>query len=68
MPKLVDTMSEDEKARRVAEELLFSVLDFLGEPIVMDIDRVKKIKIEGRAIDIDFDQEAGTVTLQVVDQ
>lgn len=62
----VKDMSEHEKSRRVAEEFLFFVLDHIDEPIVVDIEEAKKSKINGRAIDVDFNIEAGTVTLQVV--
>jgi len=59
-------IAELEQSKRVAEELLFLVLDHVGEPVVLDIEESKKEMKADRMIDLQLDAEAGTWTLQVV--
>lgn len=51
---------------RVAHELLFLVLDQIGEPVVLDAVAAKEAFKDDRMIDIDLDDENGLWTLQVV--
>lgn len=55
-----------EQDKSVAEELLFLVLDHVGEPVVLNIAEAKKRMQVGKRIDVDFDYDNGTCTLQVV--
>lgn len=55
-----------EQDKRVAEELLFLVLDRIDEPVVLDVSESKKLSTKDRFIDIDIDVENDTWTLQVV--
>lgn len=75
MMKLRSVMSDEaveqkiaqlEQDKRVAEELLFLVLDRIDEPVVLDVSESKKLSTKDRFIDIDIDVENDTWTLQVV--
>lgn len=56
-----------EQDKRVAEELLFLVLDYIDEPVVLNIEESKKRISNDRVVDIEFTPEEGTVTLQVAE-
>lgn len=55
-----------EQDKRVAEELLFLVLDHVDEPVVLNIEEAKSQMRADRIIDLDLNAEDGTMTLQVV--
>lgn len=55
-----------EQELRVAQELLFLVLDELDEPVVLDIEESKAKAINDKRIDLDLNDKEGTITLQVV--
>lgn len=55
-----------EQDKRVAEELLFLVLDHVDEPVVLNIEEAKSQMKSDRIIDLDLNAEDGTMTLQVV--
>jgi len=55
-----------EKEKQVAEELLFLVLDHVDEPVTLNVEEAKQRIKKDRRIDLDFNDEAGTWTLQVV--
>lgn len=52
---------------RVSQELLFLVLDYVGEPVTLNIDEAKEKTIGNRLLDLNFDNEQRTVTIQIVD-
>jgi len=55
-----------ERELRVAHELLFLVLDYVGEPVVLDAHASKSVFKDDRMIDLDLNDEEGTWTLRVV--
>lgn len=55
-----------EQELRVAQELLFLVLDHIDEPVVLDVEESKKAMKADRMIDLNLNDEDGTWTLQVV--
>lgn len=59
-------IAELETELRVAQELLFLVLDHIDEPVVLDIEEAKAKIHEDRVIDLDLNEQSGTWTLQVV--
>lgn len=56
-----------ENELRVAQELLFLVLDQVGEPVVLNVAEARERMKNDRVIDLDLDEQADTWTLQVVD-
>lgn len=56
-----------EQEARAAQELLFLVLDQIGEPVVLSIESVKEKMKGNRRIDLDLNEEEGVWVLKVVD-
>lgn len=56
-----------EQEARAAQELLFLVLDHIGEPVVLSIESVKERMKGNRRIDLDLNEEEGVWVLKVVD-
>jgi L-alanine-DL-glutamate epimerase-like enolase superfamily enzyme len=52
---------------RVAQELLFLVLDYIAEPVRLDIDQARERMSADRRIDIDLDEQNNQWILSVVD-
>jgi L-alanine-DL-glutamate epimerase-like enolase superfamily enzyme len=52
---------------RVAQELLFLVLDYISEPVRLDIDQARERMSADRRIDIDLDEQNNQWILSVVD-
>lgn len=63
---MTDNIEQLEQELRVAQELLFLVLDHIGEPVVLDIEESKKAIQPDRMISLDLDEEAGQWVVQVV--
>lgn len=61
-----EKISNLEDELRVAQELLFLVLDEINAPVVIDAEAAKKKGSSDRRIDLDLDEKAGTWTLKVV--
>lgn len=55
------------KELRASQELLFLVLDKIGEPVVLSVDESRDRMSTERAIDLALNEEDGTWTLQVID-
>jgi hypothetical protein len=52
---------------RVAQELIFLVLDYIAEPVRLDIDQARERMSADRRIDIDLDEQNNQWILSVVD-
>ena len=52
-----------ENELRVAQELLFLVLDQMGEPVVLNVAEARERMNNDRVIDLDLDEQADTWTL-----
>lgn len=59
-------VEELEQELRAAQEILFFVLDAVGEPVRFDLEEAKKRLGEDRLIDLTLDEEAGEWVAQVV--
>ncbi len=51
---------------RAAQELLFLVLDQIGEPVVINIDEAKNVMKQERMIDLQLDDESNNWVVSVV--
>lgn len=60
-----ERVAELEKELRAAHELLYLVLDKVGEPVVLDIEESRERMSADRAIDLSLNEEAGTWTLGI---
>ena len=60
-----DRVAQLEKELRAAHELLYLVLDKIGEPVVLDTEESRERMSADRAIDLSLDEEAGTWTLRI---
>lgn len=61
-----DRVAQLENELRAAQELLYLVLDQIGEPVVINAEEARERMKAERAIDLSLDKEAGTWTLRVV--
>jgi hypothetical protein len=59
-------IAELEQRARVAEELLFLVLDTIDEPVSFDVDEAKAKMSSDRIIDLQLDDDHNLWTLQVI--
>ena len=65
--QIQQTIQELEQGKRVAEELLFLVLDHIGEPVVLDVETSKKKLQKGVFIDLQLNEKTGKWTLRTVE-
>lgn len=61
-----ETMTRMERELMAAQELLFLVLDHIGEPVVIDMETARKRLTQDRRIDLDLNHETNQWTLKVV--
>ena len=61
-----DKIAELERELRAAQEILFFVLDEVGEPVRFNLEEAKSRLGEDRIIDLTLDEEAGEWVAQVV--
>lgn len=61
-----EEMTRGERELLAAQELLFLVLDHIGEPVVLDMDSARERLTRDRRIDLDLDDKTGKWTLKVV--
>ena len=61
-----DEMTRLEREVMAAQELLFLVLDHIGEPVVLDMEKARERMSRDRRIDLDLNEETGQWILKVV--
>lgn len=56
-----------EQELRVAQELLFLVLDEIDQPVILNVEEAREKMNKDRMIELELDEEAGTWTLFIKD-
>lgn len=64
--ELMEEIENLQNGKQIAEELLFLVLDYVGEPIILDIEESKKKLSTDKGINVEPDEEAGTWKLEAL--